>query len=375
MIPQTKQVALSKQLESKSPLASGLPAYAYTSTDYWLQEQQMLFSRSWVFVGFAHEISMPGDVMPVEIAGKPVFLIRDGKGAISAFHNVCRHRCLKLIGEKSNVGPRIRCPYHSWVYGLNGALKATPFFGGPDKHTPEGFNPQSHSLVAIHCEVWFDWVYINLSDNPEPFDKYIEPLRSRLADIDFDQVKAVATIDLGEIKCNWKLLMENFIEPYHVQFVHSSTTDQPLSDHYTVIDKHCLGSAVDIDESSSPGEKLKKKSNTLAVSSLYLTLFPNFVFGRYFPDQIGVHLNTPVSVNQTRQKRVIYISDGSKKDDNEIEALKSLWYDVHKEDHEMCERLQLGRGSEIAELGGLLSPHWEDSVRRFQEMALQRTLQ
>ncbi len=369
MIPQARQNAIFKQFESKSPVASGLPAYAYSSDDYWQQEQRTLFSHSWVFVGFAHEISNPGDVLPVEIAGKPVFLIRDRDGGISAYHNVCRHRCLKLIDEKTNVGPRIRCPYHSWVYGLDGALKSTPFFGGPDKHTPQGFDPSRFSLVAVNCEVWFDWIFINLSNSPSPFTEHIEPLKRRLVDVDFDQVKAVATIDLGEVKCNWKLLMENFIEPYHVQFVHSSTTDQPLSDHYTVIDGHCLGSAVDIDESST-----KKRANTLSVSSLYLTLFPNFVFGRYFPDQIGVHLNCPVNVNQTRQKRVIYITDGAAKSESDIEALKSLWYDVHKEDHEMCERLQVGRSSEIAEFGGLLSPHWEDSVRRFQELALERTL-
>ncbi len=369
MIPQNRKSAACKQFESDSPLAGGLPAYAYTSTDYWQQEQRTLFSQSWVFVGFAHEMSQAGDAMPVEIAGKPVFLIRDSNGSISAYHNVCRHRCLKLIDKKHNVGPRIRCPYHSWVYGLNGALKSTPFFGGPDQHTPEGFNPENHSLVAIHCEVWFDWIYISLSENPGPFDEYIEPLKSRIADVDFKQVRAVATIEMDEIKCNWKLLMENFIEPYHVQFVHSSTTDQPLENHYTVIDRHCLGSAVDI-EKTNPD----KKTNTLAVSSLYLTLFPNFVFGRYFPDQLGVHLNIPVSVNQTRQKRVIYLTDNSHKDDSEIRALKTLWYDVHKEDHEICERLQLGRASDVAEPGGLLSPHWEDSVRRFQELAFERAL-
>ena len=123
-------------------------------------------------------------------------------------------------------------------------------------------------------------IFVNLSDAPMPFEDHIQPLKKRLEDVDFDQVKPIATVELGEVKCNWKLLLENFIEPYHVQFVHSSTTDQPLKDHYTVIDEHCLGSAVDIDESIEQSGK-----NTLAVSSLYLTLFPYFVFGRYFPDQ------------------------------------------------------------------------------------------
>ena len=123
-------------------------------------------------------------------------------------------------------------------------------------------------MVPVACGVWFDWVFINLSDQPTSFDEHIAPLKNRLDDVDFTKVQAVATVHFGEVECNWKLLMENFIEPYHVQFVHSSTTDQPLKDHYTVMDKHCLGSAVDVDDSSAP-----KDGQTLAVSSLYLTLF------------------------------------------------------------------------------------------------------
>ncbi len=369
MIPQQAMDKITEQFSSTSPVASGLPSYAYTSEDYWQQERQTLFSNSWVFVGFVHELKYPGDVMPLEVAGRPIFLIRATDGQVKAFHNVCRHRCLKLIDQNCNVGPRIRCPYHSWVYGLNGELKSTPFFAGSEKHTPDGFDPSQHSLVEIECGVWFDWIFINLSDNPTSFADHIRPLKMRLGDVDFDQAKPVAMVEFGEVHCNWKLLLENFIEPYHVQFVHASTTDQPLKDHYTVIDKHCLGSAVDIDE---PAEQ--SKENTLAVSSLYLTLFPNFVFGRYFPDQMGVHLDIPVSVDRTWQKRVIYITDGQPRSGEEINSLKTLWYDVHKEDHEMCERLQQGRASTIAEQGGLLSPHWEDSVRRFQELALNATI-
>ena len=369
MIDKAELEKLKQTLSIEKPVASGLPAFAYTSQAYWQYENENLFTSHWVFVGFAHELANAGDVMPVEVAGKPVFLIRNSQGQINAFHNVCRHRCLKLIDEKSNVGPRIRCPYHSWVYGLNGNLKSTPFFGGPNQHNPQGFNAEDHALVPVHCGVWFDWIFINLSEQPSAFEDHIAPLKKRLVDVDFNQVQAVATVEFGEVKCNWKLLMENFIEPYHVQFVHSSTTDQPLKDHYTVIDKHCLGSAVDIDDTQT-----NEHNNTLAVSSLYLTLFPNFVFGRYFPDQMGVHLDIPVSVNRTAQKRVIYITDGLERSDEEISNLKTLWYDVHKEDHEMCERLQQGRASTVADQGGLLSPHWEDSVRCFQQLALDATI-
>jgi len=104
------------------------------------------------------------------------------------------------------------------------------------------------------------------------------------------------------------------------------------------------------------------------VSSRYLTLFPNFIIGRYAPDQIGVYLNVPVDPEHTQQKRVIYTTEGQTVSNEEVEAMKKLWWDVHKEDHAICEKLQLGRASPVAADGGLLSPHWENSVRAFQEM-------
>jgi len=146
-----------------------------------------------------------------------------------------------------------------------------------------------------------------------------------------------------------------------VQLVHQSTTSQPLVDHFTVLDEHCLGSGCRI-----VTDKNAVRTATLAVSSRFLTLFPNFVIGLYEPDQIGVHLNTPLSADRTSQRRVIYVHKDNPINDAEIEQTKSLWYRVHKEDHDICERLQKGRHSMRAD-SGILSPHWETSLRDFQE--------
>lgn len=350
-------------LENDATVKYGLPGFVYTSEEFREIENQSLFPNNWVFVGFAHELEFPGDVQPITVAGKPFFLIRDNNDNINAFHNVCRHRCLKLVNDAGNCGEMIQCPYHSWVYDLEGNLKAAPYFGGKDRKLPEGFSLEDNGLVSIRCETWHDWIFVNIDDNAQSFDDFVKPLKKQIKELHLDQIKPIATIEFGTVACNWKLLMENFIEPYHVQFVHKTTTSQPLVDHYTVVSDHCLGSACDIEE--DPG---KDTSGTLAVTSRFLTLFPNFVMGTYAPDQIGVHLNIPVGPSETRQKRVIYIHKNSQLTYQEIEGIRNLWHDVHKEDHEMCERLQIGRTSDIANQGGYLSPHWEDSVRRFQEL-------
>ena len=357
------EMMLSWSSERASP-AHGLPAAAYTDDAFWEIECDTMFTQNWVCAGFAHELAEPGDAMPVTVAGKPVLLLKNQKGEIAAFHNVCRHRCLKLVDEPVNVGTRISCPYHAWAYDLDGALRSSPHFDGFKRHQPDGFDPADHGLQPVRTAVWHDWIFVNLDGNAPSFEDYAAPLINRFADIDFGRVQPVATLDFGEIAANWKFIMENFIEPYHVPIVHHTTTDQPLRDHYTIVDGVCLGSAVDLSEENAGA------TGSLAVSSRFLTLFPNFIIGRYFPDQLGAYLNEPLGPGRTAQKRVIYTTHGRKLRETEIEGLKKLWRGVHKEDHAMCERLQLGRASPVAESGGVLSPHWEDSVCAFQELVV-----
>ena len=286
--------------EAPGAVACGLPAAAYTSEAFFALENDRIFSESWVFVGLAHELAQPGDVVPVTVAGKPVLLVRDAGRAVRAFHNVCRHRCLKLVEEPGNVGPAIQCPYHTWTYKLDGALHSTPYFGGSEPlSAPAGFDRAQYGLVPVRVATWHDWIFVNLNGSAPPLEDVVAPLERRFDGLDLTQMRHVVTVDLGEIAANWKLLMENFIEPYHVPFVHATTTEQPLTDHYTLNEPGCLGCAVDVS-----GEA--KRDDTLSADSRYLTIFPNFSLGIYFPDQVGVHLDVPLAPDLTLQRRAIY---------------------------------------------------------------------
>lgn len=350
--------------ETPEAVARGLPAAAYTSDAFFALENERIFSTSWVFAGLAHELARPGDVMPVSVAGKPVLLLRDAAREVRAFHNVCRHRCLKLVDEAGNVGPSIQCPYHSWTYTLDGALHLAPYFGGHDpRAVPDGFDPAEHGLLPVRAATWHDWIFVNLSGTAPPLDECVAPLQRRIGGVDLTRMRHVVTVDLGEIAANWKLLMENFIEPYHVPFVHATTTEQPLTDHYTIDEPGCLGCAVDVS-----GEA--RRDDTLSADSRYLTLFPNFSFGLYLPDQVGVHLDVPLAPGRTLQRRAVYSLKDEPVSAEQAEQLARLWRDVHVEDQEICERLQQGRASEVAAGGGVLSPVWEDAVRSFQELVV-----
>ena len=357
---------LSRLLEDKV-LVNGLPSVAYTDEEFWEIECDTVLEENWVFVGFVHEFKKLGDVLPVSVAGKPILLVKNTKEEIVAFHNVCRHRCLKLVDQQKNVGKIIRCPYHSWAYDLDGNLLASPHFGGTNKHQTNGFDPANHGLEPVKVKVWHDWIFINLSRTAPLFEKYAATLIKQLNNVNFDKIYPVATLEFGEIFTNWKFLIENYIEPYHVQFVHQKTTSQPLKDHYNIVDGKCFGCGVDLNEEDT-------SSGNLSVSSRYLSLFPNFIIGTYFPNQLGVHLNLPLGPGRTTQKRVIYTTEGHVLTKIEIENQKKLWWEVHKEDHEICERLQLGRASPVSIKGGVLSPHWEKSVRAFQKHVIKSVM-
>ena len=110
-------------------------------------------------------------LLQFSIADKPILLIKNKKNEIKAFHNVCSHRCLKLVNERKNVGKIIQCPYHSWTYDLDGNLKASPHFGGTNNHRPKGFNNSDHGLKPIRIHVWYDWIFINLNGKAKKFDR------------------------------------------------------------------------------------------------------------------------------------------------------------------------------------------------------------
>ncbi|MGI9394606.1 MAG: aromatic ring-hydroxylating oxygenase subunit alpha, partial [Boseongicola sp.] len=195
--------------QSGATPAHGLPPEAYRSPDVWEAECRTVLAKNWVCAGFAHELADAGDAVPVTVAGQPLLLVRNQVGTIAAFHNVCRHRCLVLVDAPKNVGKLIRCPYHAWAYDLDGNLRASPHFGGTDKHGSDGFDPSSNGLVPVRTHVWHDWIFVNLSADAPDFLDYAAPMISHLEGLDFDKVHPIGTLDFGVIETNWKLIMEN----------------------------------------------------------------------------------------------------------------------------------------------------------------------
>jgi choline monooxygenase len=211
--------ALQQPIES----AIGLPGLAYTDPAFFHLEQAKLFPRSWVGAAFAEDIPDPGDALPLQVGGKPIVLVRTETGDIRAFHNVCRHRAILVVKEATRGVKHLQCPYHAWTYGLDGALKATPYWDGTPGGSA-GLERSENGLVPVRVGVWNHVVFVNLDGEAAPLDAYLAPAIAGLGTLDLDGWR-LAHRATWEFQANWKLVLENW-ENYHHVWVHEGIFDK-----------------------------------------------------------------------------------------------------------------------------------------------------
>lgn len=350
--------------------ASGVPNLAYTCEDFYALEQNTVFRNNWVFAGFLHQFEKVGDMRPCEIAGQPVVLVLVSPGEVRAFHNVCRHRGAQLVTEAKNSSKFI-CPNHSWSYSLEGKLIARPHFHGGERHDVNKDACHRADLSPVRSHTWHDWIFVNISGDAEDFEAAIEPITRHLHGYDFSALKYCESLTF-DIKANWKLAIENFIEPYHVFSCHPWLNEFVGMDGRVApsFEGKILNCGYDFREADpARGGELPWFPN-LPVEKQnrgdWYVLFPNFAF-EIFPDQVDVFIATPQGPSQCRETIALYfVGEGAhaeKYADARAHVLEN-WNDLNHEDIGIIERMQAGRASEGFD-GGVLSPFWDPVQQHF----------
>jgi len=193
-----------------------LPAWCYTSADFFRAEIEHIHRRNWIFAGRTDELKAPGDYRTIDTVGGPVILLRDGDGAQRAFANCCRHRGSLLLTGTGNA-QSIVCPYHAWSYRFDGALLAAPGMA----RTP-GFDKAAHALAAVRMETWQGFMFINFDRAAPPLLEHLGDLPEILGSYRFGDMVCTWRAEIA-CRCNWKLLVENSLEAYHTGSVHAAT--------------------------------------------------------------------------------------------------------------------------------------------------------
>lgn len=234
-----------------------IPSRYYLDPDIYRQEITRIFYKSWWYAGHVSQLANPGDRILTRIDDQSVFITRGNDTKLRAFYNVCQHRGHELVSESGNSNI-IVCPYHAWSYDLTGKLQSAR---NTDK--VHGFNKCEFSLKAVRVEVFCGMVFINLDENAAPLAELAAELESEIRQYcpAVDSLSFVRRDDFA-IRCNWKVMVDNFLECYHCQPAHRDFVDLVDMNLYRskvkgIYSSHISGSARTRDNSAfkfKPGE-------------------------------------------------------------------------------------------------------------------------
>lgn len=210
--------------------ANPIPACVNHSQEFHLHEKERVFMREWICVGREDDVPEPGNYLTHEIADIPILVVKQKDKRIHAFVNACAHRFACLVPNKRGSAKRFVCRYHGWTYGNDGQLIAAPHMD-----MKEGFNVSDHKLRPLQCEIWQGFIYVTLTEKPTTFPNIaLAPLTENVVG-QYDMACYKTVIRESMIwNANWKNLIENFTESYHVPIAHGKTFAQhnkPLQDY------------------------------------------------------------------------------------------------------------------------------------------------
>lgn len=195
-----------------------LPAEAYMSPAFHDFEMSAVFMHSWLCVGRAQQIPKAGDYIAVTLADEPILVVRGKDDQIRAMSALCRHRGHPLKEECIGNTRTFICPYHKWTYGLAGEFVGAPHMG---KTCSPAELKKEATLPQIQVELWYGFIFVNFDPQAKPLAPTMKKLEPYMQGYDLDNMVTVEPeVTSKPIQWNWKMLLENYIEPYHTDFVH-----------------------------------------------------------------------------------------------------------------------------------------------------------
>jgi glycine betaine catabolism A len=194
----------------------GLPADAYFDPRQYDRELQRIWYRNWVYVGRSSDLSRARGFRTFEIGDQRILLVRDEQRMLQGFYNTCRHRGAALCREPEGMlrAGTIVCPYHAWVYNLQGDLLRTS-----SKAHANGFDVADFPLYRISVKEWNGFIFVALNDRPPPFEKLFDLPLDRLDAWPLEEL-VVGHVLTKTMRSNWKIFWENYNECLHCPGVH-----------------------------------------------------------------------------------------------------------------------------------------------------------
>jgi Rieske 2Fe-2S family protein len=332
--------------------ASLLPARTYQDPAVLDWEAEHILRRDWLAVGRAEEVPEPGSFVVRDVLGESVLLVRGRDDQIRAFYNVCRHRGTAVEERECGKAVRFQCPYHAWIYDLDGSLVRA-------KHTDDldDFSLATYGLAPIRCQTWQGFLFLCFADESVTpgLEAYMGDWYAHHAGFGRDMASltraARLTYDVG---ANWKIVAENYSECYHCPPVHpllNKLTPYDLGEDFLAEGPWKGGwmpFAEGCETMSMTGKRdgrplLYARDATEARRIYYYILWPNLIVSVH-PDYVLTHQAWPDGPNRSTVHCDLYV-EADRLADIDVSGAVEFWDITNREDYHVVEAQQQGTRS------------------------------
>lgn len=313
----------------------------YTDERYFELSKEKIFARSWQFLGHASEVSRlkPFTILP-GFLDEPILAVKVGE-SIACLSNVCTHRG-KILVEEPCQANLIRCAYHGRRFSLDGKFLSMPEFEGV-----EDFPSESDNLSQIPFAARQGFMFASI-DPIDKFEAFVDDPAERLEDVEPEALRLTATREY-EIEAHWALYCENYLEGFHIPYVHHGLNDIVDYGSYTTETFPYSSLQTGFDDAGN-------------VAAKYLFIFPNLMFN-FYPWGISVNVVRPITSSKSVVEFLTYVSD-------ELLIDKGAGADLHSvemEDEAVVESVQKGIRSRFYS-HGRYSPTREQGTHHFHRL-------
>jgi glycine betaine catabolism A len=326
----------------------------YTSLEVWREEQERIWWGDWVCVGRTEEVEKPGDFVVRDVAGESVFVCRNLERELRGFYNVCAHRGTKFLDDdaRGNVRKGFRCPYHAWVYDLDGRL-----IGTPNVREDELFDRSDYPLHPILVDQYAGFLFVNLGRDPRPLMSALTDGAETITVFDrfkMDELRIGVRI-VYEVEANWKIVVENYNECLHCPSIHPELVQ--------VVPLFRFGEVWD-EEIRDDGNRMREGATSFSADGTSeLPKFPGLEpedYGMYYgtyefpnlmlnlhPDAVMYYIGFPKGPTHTTVVSEYLFRPETITDPERFkpEPVVKFWDLISKQDWDVCARAQTGVGS------------------------------
>jgi glycine betaine catabolism A len=348
-----------------------LPGRYYHDRGLFDLELERIFSRNWVHVGRADAIPNAGNYFLATVGVESVIVLRDRKGDVKAFLNVCRHRGARVCSEQSGtLKGTVQCRYHAWTYGLDGKL-----VGAPNMKDDPNFDTADYGLATVALEIWEGLIWVNISDHPGSLKEQMGMPYDRYERYHVGDLKVGGTV-VYDVRANWKLIVENFNECCHCAIAHPELSAQVPSFKAGIVSGYLGGGAdfaAGIESLTVTGKTNRPSFKGLGEKDQHIyygmTLRPN-VFLNLHPDYAVVHRMVPLGPDRTHITcDWLFEPETMERQDFDPSDAVQFWDLVNRQDWDICQITQEGVTSKLYRDGGIYAP-LEAHIRVFNDWVL-----